>query len=64
MKLYDFKWPLSIFLFGVFIQIIGVLFKIRHWPMADEMITISSIICAAAGLFAIIKLILMKKAVK
>ena len=64
MKFYDFKWPLVIFLIGVLIQIVGVLFKIRHWPMADEMITISSIICAVAVLFAIIKLILMKKAGK
>jgi hypothetical protein len=61
MKFSDFKWPLIIFLFGVLIQIVGVLFKLRHWPMADEMITISSIICAAAVLFAIIKLTLMKK---
>ena len=64
MKFSDFKWPLIIFLFGVLIQIVGVLFKLRHWPMADEMITISSIICAAAVLFAIIKLLLMKKTVK
>jgi len=64
MKFYDFKWPLIIFLFGVLIQIVGVMFKLRHWPMADEMITFSSIICAAAVLFAIIKLILMKKAAK
>jgi GldL N-terminal domain len=64
MKLYDFKWPLIIFLLGALIQIVGAMFKIRHWPMADEMITFSSIICAAAVLFAIIKLILMKKVVK
>jgi len=61
MKFSDFKWPLIVFLLGVLIQIVGVLFKLRHWPMADEMITISSITCAAAVLFAIIKLILMKK---
>jgi len=64
MKFYDFKWPLIIFLFGVLIQIVGVMFKLRHWPMAEEMITFSSFICAAAVLFAIIKLILMKKAAK
>ena len=64
MKFYDFEWPLVIFLFAVLIQIAGALFNIRHWPMADEMITISSIICAAAVLFAIIKLIFMKKAGK
>ena len=64
MKFSDFKWPLIIFFFGVLIQIVGVLFKLRHWPMADEMITISSIICAAAVLFVIVKLILMKKTVK
>jgi hypothetical protein len=64
MKFYDFKWPLIIFLLGFLIQIVGAMFKIRHWPMADEMITFSSIICAIAVLFAIIKLILMKKAEK
>lgn len=64
MKIYDFKWPLVLFLFGFLIQIVGALFKIRHWPMADEMITISSIICGIAIVFAIIKLVLMKKSGK
>jgi len=56
-----FRWPLIILLFGSIIQIIGALFKIRHWPMADEMITISTIICVIAIVFAIIKLVFLKK---
>lgn len=61
MRLYDFKWALVIFLFGVILQFIGVLFKLRHWPMADEMITISIIICVIAVILAIIKIAFMKK---
>ena len=61
MKLYDFKLALIIFLLGVILQFIGALFKIRHWPMADEMITISTIICVIAVILAIIKIEFMKK---
>ena len=61
MRLYDFKWALIIFLFGVILQFIGALFKIRHWPMADEMITISTIICVIAVIIAIIKLLTLRK---
>jgi len=55
------KWPLIIFLLGFLIRFIGFLFKIRHWPMADEYITIGSIICGIAIVFAIIKLVFLKK---
>jgi len=61
MKLYDFKWALIIFLLGVIMQLIGVLFKLRHWPMADEMISISTIICVIAVIIAIIKIATLKK---
>ena len=56
-----FKWPLITFLFGALIQIFGALFKIRHWPMADELLTISAMICGGALVFAIIKLLSVKK---
>ena len=55
------KWPLIIFLFGFLIRFTGILFKIRHWPMADEYITAGSIICGAANVFAIIKIAFVKK---
>ena len=61
MRLYDFKWALIIFLFGAILQFVGALFKIRHWPMADEMITISTIICVIAVIIAIIKILALRK---
>jgi len=62
MKLFDFKWPLALFLLGFLIQFTGALFKIRHWPMADEMITAGDyIFCAIAIVVAIIKIVIMKK---
>jgi len=59
--LYFLKWPLIIFLIGYLIKIAGALFKIRHWPGADEMITIGSIICISAIVFGITKIAFMKK---
>ena len=64
MKLFDFKWPLILFLFGYFTQLTGALFKIRHWPMADEIITLGYVFEATAIVFAIIKIVLMKKSEK
>ena len=60
-ELWFLKWPIVIFLIGVITWLMGALFKIRHWPMADEMITISSFICGLAIVFAIIKIALVKK---
>ena len=61
MKLYDFKWALILFLLGVIMQFLGALFKIRHWPMADEMITISTIICVIAVMMAMMKIATLKR---
>ena len=61
MKLYDFKWALILFLLGVIMQFPGALFKIRHWPMADEMITISTIICVIAVMMAMMKIATLKR---
>ena len=61
MKFYDLKYPIIILLFGVLTQFTGALFKIRHWPMADELITIGYGFCAVAITYAIVKIALMKK---
>lgn len=59
--LYFLRWPLIIFLIGYVIEITGALFKIRHWPGADEAITVGSIICITAIVFGITKIAFMKK---
>lgn len=56
-----FQWPLIIFLLGVGIRWIGTLFKIRHYPYADELLLTGTIIGVCAVLFAIIKLLALKK---
>ena len=61
MRIVDFKWALIIFLIGVILQFVGALFKIRHWPMADELITISTIVCVIAVIIAIFKIVSLKK---
>ena len=55
------KWPIVIFLIGLLIRFIGVLFKIRHWPSADELITIGSLIGVAGIVYGIIKVAFIKK---
>jgi hypothetical protein len=59
--LWFLRWPVIIFLTGFLIRFTGVLFKIRHWPSADEKITIGSLICGIALVFGIIKVAFMKK---
>jgi len=59
--LYYLKWPFFIFFIGLLLNIIGALLKIRHWPGADEMLTLGSIAQAAAIVFAIIKIVSIKK---
>jgi hypothetical protein len=59
--LYFLKFPLIIFLIGFLIRFVGALFKIRHWPYADEMITIGSFIAGCGIVFGIIKILLIKK---
>ena len=59
--LWFLKWPLIVFLIGFLIRFIGALFKIRHWPGADELITYGSLIGAIGIIYAIIKIALMKK---
>jgi hypothetical protein len=59
--LYYLKWPFLIFFVGLILNVTGALLKIRHWPGADEMLTLGSIAQAAAILFAIIKIAMVKK---
>ena len=59
--LWFLRWPAIIFLVGFMIRFIGALFKIRHWPSADELITLGSIIGVIGIVYAIIKIAVMKK---
>jgi len=59
--LYYLKWPFFIFFIGLLLNVIGALLKLRHWPAADEMLTLGSVTEAAAIVFAIIKIISIKK---
>ena len=58
------RWPTIIFLVGFFFRLAGGLLKIRHWPWGDEILTMGFIICLAAIIFAIIKLVFIKKPVE
>jgi hypothetical protein len=60
-SLYYFKWPLIILAFGYIVRIIGALFKIRHWPNADLMLTAGSAIMISGLVFLVVKLIVYKK---
>ena len=59
--LFYLKWPFFIFFVGLLINIFGALFKIRHWPGADEILTLGSIAQAIAIILAIIKIVSIKK---
>jgi len=59
--LYYLKWAFVIFLFGLLLIVIGAAFKLRHWPGADEMLMLGSILEGLAIIFAIIKMALVKK---
>jgi|RhiMethySRZTD1v2_1073278.scaffolds.fasta_scaffold47837_3 hypothetical protein len=59
--LYYLKWPFLIFFVGLLLNVIGALLKIRHWPGADEILTLGSIAQAVAILLAIIKIAMVKK---
>ena len=49
--------PLSLFLLGMAITIIGALFKIMHWPGANFMLTIGMITEAIALITLIVVLL-------
>jgi hypothetical protein len=59
--LYYLKVPSVVFLTGLLLRSIAVLFKIRHWQYADELITFGSIIIATGIVYAPVKIIRLKK---
>jgi hypothetical protein len=59
--MYFLRWPLLIFLTGFLIQSIGGIGKIRHWPGADGLITIGSLVVAVGIIVCIFKILFMKK---
>ena len=50
-----------IFLLGWAIRWIGAFYKIRHWPNADEVLLIGTVLGVSGILFAIVKLLILKK---
>ncbi len=60
-SLYYLKWPLIIFIFGTLVRITGAFLKIRHWPGADETLLIGTVIMLPGAVYALIKLILLKR---
>jgi len=59
--LYYLKWPFFIFFLGLLLNVIGALLKLRHWPGADEMLMLGSMAEAIAIIYAIVKIISIKK---
>ncbi len=59
--LYFLKWPVIIFLLGYLALQTGALLKIRHWPGADETITISYFVIAVAIIMALVKISSIRK---
>ncbi|QHI36813.1 hypothetical protein IMCC3317_21830 [Kordia antarctica] len=55
------KHIIAIFLLGVFITIIGALFKIQHWPYGPELLSVGSFTEGLAILLGIWKLLTTKK---
>ena len=48
-----YKIPLILLILGMAITIIGALFKLMHWPMANVLLFIG-LICEAVGLITLI----------
>lgn len=48
-----YKIPLILLILGMAITIIGALFKLMHWPMANVLLFIG-LICEAVGLIMLI----------
>ncbi|WP_420574897.1 GldL-related protein [Kordia sp.] len=55
------KHIIALFLLGIFITIIGTLFKIQHWPYGSEILTVGSLMEGLAILLGIWKLLSTKK---
>ena len=55
------KIPIIIILVGFLVQVIGGLYKIRHWPGADELLLLSTMLLAIGAIYTIIKIASIKK---
>lgn len=55
------KYIIFIFILGVILIFLGALFKILHWMLAPELLTIGTILQITASLLFIIKLFTNKK---
>ena len=61
MKIKQLLLPIVFLLFGLAITILGMLFKILHWPLGSEILTIGMLIKVFAILFLAYKLFLHTK---
>jgi hypothetical protein len=59
--LYYLKWPFFVFFLGLLLNVIGAAVKLRHWPGGDEMLMLGSLTEAIAIIYAIIKIVSIKK---
>ena len=55
------KHVLAFIIFGFIFSIIGTLFKIQHWPYANEMLTIGTLIKVIFGSLLIYKILTTDK---
>ena len=55
------KHILILFLIGIIVSLIGMQFKIMHWPGADKLLLSSSVIKAIALILAIWKVLTVEK---
>lgn len=55
------KYIIFIFILGIILIFIGALFKILHWMLGPELLTIGTILQITASLLFIIKLFTNKK---
>jgi len=50
-----------VFAVGFLASFTGLLFKLRHWPYAQELIIIGAVVCGIAIVCIIVNFILLKK---
>ena len=56
------KHAVIIFVFGLFLDFIGALFKIMHYPNADALLIIGTVLKVLGGLLFLYKLLTHPKA--
>lgn len=60
-SLYILKWPLITLLFGFLLRTVGAMIKILHWPGADTILLIATVVMVLSILWLMIKIFLVKK---